>query len=240
MLMELVLPCLLVLVVEIWGHPTPPAHPPPVYQPPSQHGQPQQYHQPGYAPAGYATPAPATGYGASGGYGTDLMSDPATMMLLMQQDDELDDDNLMLMASMMGNKYGGFGGGMNPMMLMHLMENGGGGLSSNPLAMMAMMGGGKKMNPFLMSKLLQCKEKHDKCIQPNKKGFMCGIGVDNRYPCCTCPNTKEATYPMDWNNCLSNPCPDNDNPMCGADGKTYRNRRCRKCAGVSLDHEGTC
>ena len=85
--MELVLPCLLVLVVEIWGHPTPPAHPPPVYQPPSQHGEPQQYHQPGYAPAGYATPAPATGYGASGGYGTDLMSDPATMMLLMQQDD---------------------------------------------------------------------------------------------------------------------------------------------------------
>merc|ERR1712183_909903 len=106
--MELLLPYLLVLVVEIWGHPTPPAHPPPVYQPPSQHGQPQQYHQPGYAPAGYATPAPATGYGASWGYGTDLMSDPATMML-MQQDDGLD-DNLMLMASMMGNKFGGFGG----------------------------------------------------------------------------------------------------------------------------------
>merc|ERR1719153_1120318 len=100
-------------------------------------------------------------------------------MLLMQQDDGLD-DNLMLMASMMGNKFGGFGGfggGMNPMMLMHLMENG--GLSSNPLAMMAMMGGGKKMNPFLMSKLLQCKEKYTECPQPNNaRHEVCGIAED--------------------------------------------------------------
>ena len=88
MLMELVLLCL-GLVVEVWGQdyppPTPAAHPPPppVYQAHNRHyWQPHQHHQPGYA-----TPAPATGYGASGGYGTELMTDPATMLLLMQQDD---------------------------------------------------------------------------------------------------------------------------------------------------------
>merc|ERR1739838_125025 len=135
----------------------------------------------------------------------ELMSDPATMLLLMQQDDGLD-DNLMLMAGMMGNKYsgyggyGGYGGGMGPMMLMHLMENGGGGFSSNPLAMMAMLGGGKKMNPFLMSTLLQCKEKHLRCTQPNNlRHEVCGIKEDeftfslatNRelLPCCTCKKT---------------------------------------------------
>merc|ERR1739848_202319 len=93
MVMKLLLPCLLGLVVDVWSQQYPSMESP---------------HQQGYAPAGYATPAPATGYGASGGYGN-LLSDPTTMMLLMQQDDGLD-DNLMLMASMMGNKFGGFGG----------------------------------------------------------------------------------------------------------------------------------
>merc|ERR1711910_131211 len=104
-------------------------------------------------------------------------------------------------------KYGGFGGGMNPMMLMHLMENGGGGLSSNPLAMMAMMGGGKKMNPFLMSKLLQCKGKYSECTQPNNaRHEVCGIAEDEYHysqssgrlllPCCTCKNTEETIAEM--------------------------------------------
>ena len=70
MLMELVLPCLLGLVVEVWGQEYSTTYPP--------------THQPGYAPAGYA---PAQGYGSSGGNWKDLMSDPTTMMLLMQQDD---------------------------------------------------------------------------------------------------------------------------------------------------------
>merc|ERR1712212_881579 len=200
MLMKLLLPCLLGLLVEVWGQQYPPTQTPPYpsTQPP---------HQQGYAPAGYATPS--TGYGGSGGYGN-LLSDPTTMMLLMQQDDGLD-DNVMLMASMMGNKFGGFGGfggfgsGMNPMMLMHLMRNG--GLSSNPLAMMAMMGGGKKINPFLMSKLLQCKEGHSECTQPNNaRHEVCGIPEDEYHysqssgrlllPCCTCKNTEETIAEM--------------------------------------------
>merc|ERR1712183_791557 len=196
MLMKLLLPCLLGLVVEVWGQQYPPTQ-----QSPPPYPSTQSPRQPGYAPAGYATPT--TGYGASGGYGN-LLSDPTTMMLLMQQDDGLD-DNLMLMASMMGNKFGGFGGGMNPMMLMHLMNNG--GLSSNPLAMMAMMGGGKKMNPFLMSTLLQCTEEHAECTQPNNpRHEVCGLPEDEYHysqssgrlllPCCTCKNTEETTAEM--------------------------------------------
>ena len=127
------------------------------------------------------------------------------------------------MASMMGNKYGGFGGyggGMmnNPMMMMHLMRNGGmiiikcdffnlsslaAGLSSDPLTMMAMMGGGKKMNPLLMTTLLQCKEEHLRCVQPNNlRNEECGLqdDGDDEYtnsgrkllPCCTCEKTKET------------------------------------------------
>ena len=88
MVMKLLLPCLLGLVVEVWGQQYPPSAPAP--QPPYPSMQPspayEPHHQPGYAPAGYATPAPATGYGANGGYGN-LLSDPTTMMLLMQQDD---------------------------------------------------------------------------------------------------------------------------------------------------------
>jgi len=191
--MELVLPCLLGLVVEVWGQEYSTTYPP--------------THQPGYAPAGYA---PAQGYGPSGGNWKDLMSDPTTMMLLMQQDDGLADDNLMLMASMMGNMYGGYGGyggGVmnNPLMMMQLMRNG--GFSSNPLAMMAMMGGGKKMNPFLMSKLLQCKEEHAECTQPNNaRHEVCGIAEDEYHysqssgrlllPCCTCKNTEETEAEM--------------------------------------------
>merc|ERR1739838_1118 len=157
MLMKLVLPCLLGLVVEVWGQDYPPTHPPPT---PSTY---VPHHQPGYAPAGYA---PAQGYGGSG----DLMKDPYLLSLLLGGDSGFGDDNLMLMAGMMGNKYGGYGGyggGMmsNPMMMMHLMRNG--GFSSDPLTMMAMMGGGKKMNPLLMTTLLQCKEKHLRCVQPN-------------------------------------------------------------------------
>merc|ERR1711936_622474 len=77
--------------------------------------------------------------------------------------------------------YGGSGGHGNllsdPMILMLLMRNG--GLSSNPLAMIAMMGGGKKMNPFLMSKLLQCKEEHAECTQPNNpRHEVCGLPED--------------------------------------------------------------
>ena len=77
------------------------------------------------------------------------------------------------------------------------------GLSSNPLAMMAMMGGGKKMNPFLMSTLLQCNEEHPRCIQPNNlRNEECGLqdDGDDEYtnsgrkllPCCTCEKTKET------------------------------------------------
>ena len=87
MVMKLLLPCLLGLVVEVWGQQYPPSTPAP--QPPYPSMQPppayEPHHQPGYAPAGYATPAPATGYGASGGNWNDLMSDPTTMLLLMQQ-----------------------------------------------------------------------------------------------------------------------------------------------------------
>jgi len=204
MLMKLLLPCLLGLVVEVWGQVYPPTHPPPPYpstQPPPAY---EPHHQPGYAPAGYASPA--QGYG---GNWKDLMSDPTTMMLLMQQEDRLADDKLMLIASMMGNKYGGFGGyggGMmnNPMVMIHLLKNG--GLSSDPLAMMALMGGGKKMNPFLMSTLLQCKEEHPKCTQPNNLGHEeCGLQDDGDneitnsgrelLPCCTCEKTVATIAP---------------------------------------------
>ena len=69
--------------------------------------------------------------------------------------------------------------------------------------MMAMMGGGKKMNPFLMSKLLQCKEEHAECTQPNNaRHEVCGIAEDEYHysqssgrlllPCCTCKNTEET------------------------------------------------
>merc|ERR1712212_474290 len=154
MLMKLLLPCLLGLLVEVWGQQYPPTQTPPYpsTQPP---------HQQGYAPAGYATPS--TGYGGSGGYGN-LLSDPTTMMLLMQQDDGLD-DNLML------------------------------------------MGGGKKMNPFLMSKLLKCNEEHAECTQPNNaRHEVCGIAEDEYHysqssgrlllPCCTCKNTEETIAEM--------------------------------------------
>merc|ERR1739838_159180 len=200
MLVKLVLPCLLGLGVEVWGQDYPPTHPPPT---PSAY---VPHHQSGYAPAGHA---PAQGYGGSGGNWKDLLSDPTTMMLLMQQEDRLAGDKLMLMASMMGHKYGGFGGyggGMmnNPMVLIHLIKNG--GLSSDPLAMMALLGGGKKMNPFLMSTLLQCKEKHPECTQPNNlRNEVCGIKEDNyQYsgvtgrellPCCTCKKTEETLAP---------------------------------------------
>merc|ERR1712096_216743 len=100
------------------------------------------------------------------------------MLLLMQQDDGLADDN--------------------PLIMMQLMRSG--GLSSNPLAMMAMMGGGKKMNPFLMSKLLQC-------TQPNNpRHEVCGIAEDEYHysqssgrlllPCCTCKKTEETIAEM--------------------------------------------
>merc|ERR1712183_111397 len=193
MLMLLVLPCLLGLVVEVCGQDYPPTHPPPT---PSAY---VPHHQPGYAPAGYV---PAQGYGGSG----DLMKDPYLLSLLLGGDSGFGDDNLMLMASMMGNKYGGYGGyggGMmnNPMMMMHLMRNG--GLSSDPLTMMAMMGGGKKMNPLLMTTLLQCKEENLRCVQPNNLRYEeCGLqeDEDDEYtnsgrkllPCCTCEKTAET------------------------------------------------
>merc|ERR1739838_1225988 len=186
MLVKLVLPCLLGLVVEVWGQDYPPTHSPPT---PSAY---VPHHQSGYAPVGYA---PAQGYGGSG----DLMKDPYLLSLLLGGDSGFGDDNLMLMGNKYGG-YGGYGGGMmnNPMMMMHLMRNG--GLSSDPLAMMALLGGGKKMNPFLMSTLLQCKEKHLRCVQPNNlRHEVCGIKEDeytfslatNRelLPCCTCKKT---------------------------------------------------
>ena len=80
------------------------------------------------------------------------------------------------------------------------------GLSSDPLAMMALLGGGKKINPFLMSTLLQCKEKHLECTQPNNlRNEVCGIKEDDSQysasgrellPCCTCKKTEETTAPM--------------------------------------------
>merc|ERR1712183_315399 len=183
MLMLLVLPCLLGLVVEVFSQDYPPTHPPLPYPSSQQPPAYEPHHQPGYAPAGYA---PAQGYGGSGGNWKDLLSDPTTMMLLMQQEDRLAGDKLMLMASMMGHKNGG--------------------LSSDPLAMMALLGGGKKLNPFLMSTLLQCKEKHLECTQPNNlRHEVCGIkedeyqysGVTGRelLPCCTCKKTEETTAP---------------------------------------------
>ena len=96
--------------------------------------------------------------------------------------------------------------------------------------------GGKKMNPFLTSTLLQCKEKHDECIQPNsKKGFLCGTVVVDRYPSCTCPKTKEATYPMSV--CI---CPADYDPKCGANGITYSNACQANCAGVEVEKDGEC
>jgi len=81
MLMKLVLPCLLGLVVEVWGQdytPTyPPTHPTPT---PSAY---VHHHQPGYAPAGYA---PTQGHGASGGYGKDFTQDPYLLSLLLSGD----------------------------------------------------------------------------------------------------------------------------------------------------------
>merc|ERR1739838_940904 len=180
----------------VWGQEYPPTHPPTpsAYVP---------HHQPGYAPVGYA---PTQGYGASGGYGKDLMQDPYLLSLLLGGDSGFGDDNLMLMASIMGNKYGGFGGyggGMmnNPMMMMHLMRNG--GLSSDPITMMALMGGGKKMNPLLMTTLLKCKEEQPRCVQPNNlRNEECGLKEDEDVeytnsgrkllPCCTCEKTAET------------------------------------------------
>merc|ERR1711970_1370662 len=171
MVMKLLLPCLLGLVVEIWG---------------------QQYPTtPTYPPAGYA---PAQGYGASGGHGRELMQDPFLLSMLLDSGSGLADDNLMLMASMMGNMY------MNPMMMMHLMRSG--GFSSNPMAMMAMMG--KKMNPLLLTSLMQCKEQHPRCVQPNNSRHEeCGLGDDEwtysgreLLPCCTCEKTKETVLPV--------------------------------------------
>merc|ERR1711936_1520157 len=75
MVTKLLLPCLLGLVVEIWGQEYPPTYPPthpPTHPPPP--------HQPGYAPAGYA---PAQGYGASGGHGRELMQDPFLLSMLL-------------------------------------------------------------------------------------------------------------------------------------------------------------
>ena len=79
------------------------------------------------------------------------------------------------------------------------------GLSSDPLAMMALLGGGKKINPFLMSTLLQCKEKHLECTQPNNlRNEVCGIKEDDSQysasgrellPCCTCKKTEETIAP---------------------------------------------
>merc|ERR1712183_1070010 len=106
MLVKLLLPCLIGLVVEVWGQDYPPTHPPTHPPPP---------HQPGYAPAGYAPPA--QGYGPSGGHGRELMQDPFLLSMLLDSGSGLADDNLMLMASMMGNMY------MNPMMMMHLMRS---------------------------------------------------------------------------------------------------------------------
>merc|ERR1712025_271332 len=205
MLMDVVLPCLLGLVVEVWGQEYPPTatYPPPTPSPPA-HEPPHHHYQPGYAPAGYA----AQGYGAGGGYGKDLMQDPYLLSLLLGGDSGFGGDNLMLM-SMMSNKfvgYGGYGGGMmnNPMMMMRLMKDG--GLSNNPLAMMAMMGGGKKMNPLLMSALLQCKEEHPECTQPNNSLHeCCGLGGEHhltisgrpKLPCCSCKKTVSTILPVD-------------------------------------------
>ena len=79
MLMKLVLPCLLGLVVEIFGQDYPPTHPPPPYPSSQQPPAYEPHHQPGYAPAGYA---PAQGYGGSG----DLMKDPYLLSLLLGGD----------------------------------------------------------------------------------------------------------------------------------------------------------
>ena len=78
MLRKLVLPCLLGLVVEVCGQDYPPTHPP--TPTPSAY---VPHHQPGYAPVGYA---PTQGYGASGGYGKDLMQDPYLLSLLLGGD----------------------------------------------------------------------------------------------------------------------------------------------------------
>ena len=72
MVMKLLLPCLLGLVIEVWGQEYPPTHPP---------TQPPPHYQPGYAPAGYAPPA--QGYGASGGHGRELMQDPFLLSMLL-------------------------------------------------------------------------------------------------------------------------------------------------------------
>merc|ERR1712183_16236 len=188
MVTKLLLPCLLGLVVEVWGQQYPPTYPP--THPPTQ---PPPPHQPGYAPAGYA---PAQGYGASGGHGRELMQDPFLLSMLLDSGSGLADDNLMLMASMMGNMH------MDPMMMMHLMRSG--GFSSNPMAMMAMMG--KKMNPLLLTSLMQCKEEHSRCVQPNNpRHEECGLGDYDGYwtysnrdllPCCTCEKTKETLLPV--------------------------------------------
>merc|ERR1711936_1014687 len=150
------------------------------------------YHQPGYAPAGYASPAQG-----HGGYGKDFLNDPTTMMLLMQQNNG-DDVSKLLPLMMMGN-----GRGMMPSPhLLPLLLSGDSGLSDDPLllmSMMAMMGGGKKMNPLLMTALMQCKEEHLACVQPNNpRHEECGLGEDVTYssrellPCCTCKKTEET------------------------------------------------
>jgi len=277
MFTRLLLPCLLGLLIEVWGQSYPPTQSP--TQTPPVYETTTQYHQPGYAPAGYASPAQG-----HGGYGKDFLNDPTTMMLLMQQnngddvskllplmmmgngrgmmpsphllplllsgDSGLSDDPLLLM-SMMGNKYGGyggyggFGGGLmrNPMLLMHLMKNG--GLSSNPAAMMAMMGGGKKMNPLLMTALMQCKEEHLECVQPNNlRHEECGLGDEVTYsdrellPCCTCKKTEETIKDTTGDpDCF---CIFQFDPVCGSDGASYPNSCTAGCAGVAVECQGEC
>merc|ERR1712183_434946 len=114
MLVKLVLPCLLGLVVEVWGQDYPPTHPPPT---PSAY---VPHHQPGNAPAGYA---PAQGYGGRG----DLMKDPYLLSLLLGGDSGFGDDNLMMMHLM---RNGGLSS--DPLAMMALL---GGGKKMNPFLM---------------------------------------------------------------------------------------------------------
>jgi len=71
------------------------------------------------------------------------------------------------------------------------------------MAMKAMMG--KKINPLLLTTLMQCKEEHARCVQPNNaRHEECGLGDDNAWtnsyrdllPCCTYEKTKETTLPV--------------------------------------------
>merc|ERR1712183_315668 len=109
--------------------------------------------------------------------------------------------------------YGASGGHgrelmQDPFLLSMLLDSGSGLADDNLMLMASMMGNmymnPKKMIPLLMTTLMQCKEEHPRCVQPNNpRHEECGLGDDewtysgrDLLPCCTCEKTKETVLPV--------------------------------------------